>query len=139
MPAERGASGRQSGRGKLVLATVKGDVHYIGKNIVGVVLACTNYEVVDLVVMVPVDKILDTASELNADVVGLTGLITPSLDEMVVVAKEMTRRRFTIPLLIGGAPTSKQHAAVRVAPSIDGTTRDLIVAVRLSRVATPPT
>src|ERR1700694_2360821 len=120
MAAEKEASGDQRMRGKLVLATVKGDVHDIGKNIVGVVLACNNYEVVDLGVMVPVDKILDTPIELKADVVGLSGLITPSLDEMVVVAKEMTRRQFTIPLLIGGASTSKQHTAVRIAPAYDG-------------------
>jgi 5-methyltetrahydrofolate--homocysteine methyltransferase len=114
-----------------VLATVKGDVHDIGKNIVGVVLACNNYEVVDLGVMVPVDKILDTAVELNADVVGLSGLITPSLDEMVVVAKEMTRRQFTIPLLIGGATTSKQHTAVRIAPAYDGSTVHVLDASRV--------
>jgi 5-methyltetrahydrofolate--homocysteine methyltransferase len=131
MQAEKEASGSQSVRGKLVLATVKGDVHDIGKNIVGVVLACNNYEVVDLGVMVPVDKILDTAIELNADVVGLSGLITPSLDEMVVVAKEMTRRQFTIPLLIGGATTSKQHTAVRIAPAYDGSTVHVLDASRV--------
>ena len=119
MEAEKEAAGvaAQRVRGKLVLATVKGDVHDIGKNIVGVVLACNNYEVHDLGVMVPADKILDVAVELGADVVGLSGLITPSLDEMVVVAKEMTRRDFRIPLLIGGATTSKQHTAVRIAPA----------------------
>src|SRR3989454_836338 len=122
MQAEKEASGSQRVRGKLVLATVKGDVHDIGKNIVGVVLACNNYEVHDLGVMVPADKILDTAIELGADVVGLSGLITPSLDEMVMVAKEMTRRDFRIPLLIGGAATSKQHTAVRISPAYDGTT-----------------
>jgi 5-methyltetrahydrofolate--homocysteine methyltransferase len=131
MQAEKEASGSQSVRGKLVLATVKGDVHDIGKNIVGVVLACNNYEVVDLGVMVPADKILDTAIELNADVVGLSGLITPSLDEMVVVAKEMTRRQFTIPLLIGGATTSKQHTAVRIAPAYDGSTVHVLDASRV--------
>ncbi len=131
MQAEKEASGSQSVRGKLVLATVKGDVHDIGKNIVGVVLACNNYEVVDLGVMVPVDKILDTAIELNADVVGLSGLITPSLDEMVVVAKEMTRRQFSIPLLIGGATTSKQHTAVRIAPAYDGSTVHVLDASRV--------
>jgi 5-methyltetrahydrofolate--homocysteine methyltransferase len=131
MQAEKEASGSQSVRGKLVLATVKGDVHDIGKNIVGVVLACNNYEVVDLGVMVPVDKILDTAIELKADVVGLSGLITPSLDEMVVVAKEMTRRNFTIPLLIGGATTSKQHTAVRIAPAYDGSTVHVLDASRV--------
>jgi len=106
-------------------------VHDIGKNIVGVVLACNNYEVHDLGVMVPVEKILDTAVELNADVVGLSGLITPSLDEMVVVAKEMTRRDFRIPLLIGGATTSKQHTAVRIAPAYDGTTVHVLDASRV--------
>ena len=129
--AEKKASGDRSVRGKLVLATVKGDVHDIGKNIVGVVLACNNYEVHDLGVMVPVDKILDTAVELGADVVGLSGLITPSLDEMVVVAKEMTRRDFRIPLLIGGATTSKQHTAVRIAPAYDGTTVHVLDASRV--------
>jgi 5-methyltetrahydrofolate--homocysteine methyltransferase len=131
MQAEKEASGSQSVRGKLVLATVKGDVHDIGKNIVGVVLACNNYEVIDLGVMVPVDKILDAAIELNADVVGLSGLITPSLDEMVVVAKEMTRRQFTLPLLIGGATTSKQHTAVRIAPAYDGSTVHVLDASRV--------
>src|SRR6266571_1208477 len=131
MQAEKEASGSQRVRGKLVLATVKGDVHDIGKNIVGVVLACNNYEVHDLGVMVPVDKILDTAIELGADVVGLSGLITPSLDEMVVVAKEMTRRDFSIPLLIGGATTSKQHTAVRIAPAYDGTTVHVLDASRV--------
>ncbi|HET7337925.1 MAG TPA: methionine synthase, partial [Candidatus Dormibacteraeota bacterium] len=129
MEAEKEAS--QRARGKLVLATVKGDVHDIGKNIVGVVLACNNYEVHDLGVMVPADKILDTAVELGADVVGLSGLITPSLDEMVVVAKEMTRRDFRIPLLIGGATTSKQHTAVRIAPAYDGTTVHVLDASRV--------
>src|SRR5438128_3089546 len=122
MQAEKEASGDRRVRGRLVLATVKGDVHDIGKNIVGVVLQCNNYEVHDLGVMVPAEKILDVAVELGADVVGLSGLITPSLDEMVVVAKEMTRRDFRIPLLIGGATTSKQHTAVRIAPAYDGTT-----------------
>src|SRR5450759_163924 len=131
MQAEKEASGSQRMRGKLVLATVKGDVHDIGKNIVGVVLACNNYEVIDLGVMVPVEKILDTAIELGADVVGLSGLITPSLDEMVVVAKEMTRREFKIPLLIGGATTSKQHTAVRIAPAYDGSTVHVLDASRV--------
>ena len=103
-------------RGTVVLATVKGDVHDIGKNIVGVVLRCNNFHVIDLGVMVPAEKILDTAIEERADIVGLSGLITPSLDEMVQVAKEMTRREFTVPLLIGGATTSARHTAVRVAP-----------------------
>ena len=102
--------------GTVVLATVKGDVHDIGKNIVGVVLACNSYEVVDLGVMVPADRILDTAAEQGADIVGLSGLITPSLDEMVNVAREMERRGIDLPLLIGGATTSRQHTAVRIAP-----------------------
>jgi 5-methyltetrahydrofolate--homocysteine methyltransferase len=102
--------------GKIVLATVKGDVHDIGKNIVGVVLGCNNYEVVDLGVMVPADRILQTAVEEKADLIGLSGLITPSLDEMVFVAREMERRGFTIPLLIGGATTSRQHTSVKIAP-----------------------
>jgi 5-methyltetrahydrofolate--homocysteine methyltransferase len=106
--------------GKIVLATVKGDVHDIGKNIVGVVLACNNLEVVDLGVMVPAGRILDTAEELGADLVGLSGLITPSLDEMVVVAREMERRGMRLPLLIGGAATSRPHTAVRIAPAYSG-------------------
>jgi cobalamin-dependent methionine synthase I len=101
---------------RFLIATVKGDVHDIGKNIVGVVLACNNYEVVDLGVMVPCDKILAKAREIGADVVGLSGLITPSLDEMVHVAKEMKREGFTVPLLIGGATTSPAHTAVKIAP-----------------------
>ncbi len=105
-----------SKKGKILMATVKGDVHDIGKNIVGVVLACNNYDVVDLGVMVPADKILDAAIEHQADIIGLSGLITPSLDEMVHVAKEMERRKFDIPLLIGGATTSKVHTAVKIAP-----------------------
>src|SRR5688500_660283 len=102
--------------GKVVLATVKGDVHDIGKNIVGVVLGCNSYEVVDLGVMVPADRILQTAVDEHADLIGLSGLITPSLDEMVFVAREMERRGFTIPLLIGGATTSRPHTAVKIAP-----------------------
>ena len=100
-----------------MLATVKGDVHDIGKNIVGVVLGCNNYEILDLGVMVAADTILDTAAEIGADAVGLSGLITPSLDEMVNVAREMERRGLELPLLIGGATTSKQHTAVRIAPA----------------------
>jgi len=103
-------------QGKIVLATVKGDVHDIGKNIVGVVLGCNNYEVLDLGVMVPGDAILDAALDNRADVVGLSGLITPSLDQMVEVAHEMERRGLSLPLLIGGATTSRQHTAVRIAP-----------------------
>ncbi len=107
-------------QGKIVLATVKGDVHDIGKNIVGVVLACNNYEVVDMGVMVACEKILDKAIELGADIIGLSGLITPSLDEMTHVAKEMKRRGFKQPLLIGGATTSRAHTAVKIAPHYDG-------------------
>jgi len=103
-------------RAKVLLATVKGDVHDIGKNIVGVVLGCNNYEVIDLGVMVPADRILQAASEQGADVIGLSGLITPSLDEMVFVAREMERRAMSVPLLIGGATTSRQHTAVKIAP-----------------------
>nr|WP_163503300.1 methionine synthase [Halomonas socia] len=103
-------------KGKIVMATVKGDVHDIGKNIVGVVLQCNNYEVIDLGVMVPAEKILQTAREHNADIIGLSGLITPSLDEMVHVAKEMQRQGFELPLLIGGATTSKAHTAVKIEP-----------------------
>ncbi|MGC6487104.1 MAG: methionine synthase, partial [Planctomycetota bacterium] len=113
------AATASSAQGKVLLATVKGDVHDIGKNIVGVVLGCNNYEVVDLGVMVPADKILDAAEEQGADLIGLSGLITPSLDEMVYVAKEMKRRGMTQPLLIGGATTSKQHTAVKIAPVFD--------------------
>jgi 5-methyltetrahydrofolate--homocysteine methyltransferase len=108
--------------GKIVLATVKGDVHDIGKNIVGVVLQCNNYEIIDLGVMVPCEKILKTAREENADIIGLSGLITPSLDEMVHVAKEMERQGFTLPLLIGGATTSKAHTAVKIEQNYSGPT-----------------
>ncbi|MEI2265797.1 methionine synthase [Erwinia sp. CGal63] len=111
-----------SSNGKIVLATVKGDVHDIGKNIVGVVLQCNNYEIIDLGVMVPGDKILKTAREQNADIIGLSGLITPSLDEMVNVAKEMERQGFTLPLLIGGATTSKAHTAVKIEQNYSGPT-----------------
>ncbi|MBT2787905.1 MULTISPECIES: methionine synthase [unclassified Halomonas] len=106
-------------KGKIVMATVKGDVHDIGKNIVGVVLQCNNYEVIDLGVMVPADKILQAAKEHNADIIGLSGLITPSLDEMVHVAKEMQRRGMDLPLLIGGATTSKAHTAVKIEPQYE--------------------
>jgi 5-methyltetrahydrofolate--homocysteine methyltransferase len=107
--------------GKVLLATVKGDVHDIGKNIVGVVLSCNNYEIIDLGVMVPADKIIDTAVKENVDFIGLSGLITPSLEEMVHVASEMERRKITLPLLIGGATTSEIHAAVKVAPAYSNT------------------
>jgi 5-methyltetrahydrofolate--homocysteine methyltransferase len=114
MEAEKAESAKPQGR--IVMATVKGDVHDIGKNIVGVVLQCNNYDVVDLGVMVPAAKILETAREKNADAVGLSGLITPSLDEMVYVAQEMEREKFKLPLLIGGATTSRAHTAVKIAP-----------------------
>ncbi|MGI8905903.1 MAG: methionine synthase [Candidatus Sumerlaeaceae bacterium] len=121
MEAEKEAAGQaQKPQGTMVIATVKGDVHDIGKNIVGVVLGCNNYRVIDLGVMVPSDKILAAAREYNADLIGLSGLITPSLDEMVHVAKEMQREGFTTPLLIGGATTSKLHTAIKVAPSYTG-------------------
>ena len=123
------ASGRA--QGKIVLATVKGDVHDIGKNIVGVVLGCNNYEVIDLGVMAPADKILDTARQEGADAIGLSGLITPSLDEMVHVAGEMERRGLALPLLIGGATTSKQHTAVRIAPAYSQPTVHVLDASRV--------
>ncbi len=119
------------GQGKVVLATVKGDVHDIGKNIVGVVLGCNNYEVVDLGVMVPASVILDTAVAEGADVIGLSGLITPSLDEMVTVAAEMQRRGLKLPLLVGGATTSRQHTAVRIAPAYDNPTVHVLDASRV--------
>ena len=117
MEAEKKASGGvHKNAGKILMATVKGDVHDIGKNIVGVVLSCNNYEVIDLGVMVPCEKILQTAREQNADIIGLSGLITPSLDEMAHVAREMEREGLKLPLLIGGATTSKAHTAVKIAP-----------------------
>jgi 5-methyltetrahydrofolate--homocysteine methyltransferase len=116
LEAEKAAGETQ---GKILLATVKGDVHDIGKNIVGVVLQCNNYEVVDMGVMVPANQILDKAREVGADIIGLSGLITPSLDEMVQVAKEMQRQGFTVPLLIGGATTSKLHTAVKIEPQYE--------------------
>mgnify|MGYP001583327206 CR=1 FL=1 len=108
-----------SSQGKILMATVKGDVHDIGKNIVGVVLSCNNYEIIDLGVMVPSETILETAKKEKVDIIGLSGLITPSLDEMVFVAKEMTRQGFDIPLMIGGATTSKAHTAVKIEPEYD--------------------
>ena len=114
--------GRSTSKGKIVMATVKGDVHDIGKNIVGVVLQCNNFEVLDLGVMTPAETILDAAVDMGADLVGLSGLITPSLDEMTRVATEMERREFKIPLLIGGATTSKAHTAVKIAPAYSGPT-----------------
>ena len=119
MEAEKQASGSRKAQGRILLATVKGDVHDIGKNIVGVVLGCNNYEVIDLGVMVPCDTILKTARERQVDLIGLSGLITPSLDEMAHVAREMTREGFQVPLLIGGATTSKAHTAVKIAPAYD--------------------
>ncbi|HEY3958364.1 MAG TPA: methionine synthase [Streptosporangiaceae bacterium] len=129
--ASAGGAARSRGHGKVVLATVKGDVHDIGKNIVGVVLGCNNYEVIDLGVMVPAATILDTAAAEHADIVGLSGLITPSLDEMVNVAGEMQRRDLATPLLIGGATTSRQHTAVRIAPAYDGSTLHVLDASRV--------
>ncbi|HEY1073699.1 vitamin B12 dependent-methionine synthase activation domain-containing protein, partial [Brevundimonas sp.] len=115
MEAEKAGKPREQA-GRILMATVKGDVHDIGKNIVGVVLQCNNYEVIDLGVMVPADRILDAAVEHKVDIIGLSGLITPSLDEMVFVAREMERRGFDIPLLIGGATTSRTHTAVKIEP-----------------------
>jgi 5-methyltetrahydrofolate--homocysteine methyltransferase len=120
MDAEK--SGKMQTNGKILMATVKGDVHDIGKNIVGVVLQCNNYEVIDLGVMVPAEKILQTARMENVDVIGLSGLITPSLDEMVHMAKEMQRQNFDIPLMIGGATTSRAHTAVKIEEHYDGAT-----------------
>ena len=119
MEAEKAAAGAtaQSARGKILLATVKGDVHDIGKNIVGVVLGCNNYEIIDLGVMVPCERILETAVKEQVNLIGLSGLITPSLDEMVHVASEIDRQGFDIPLLIGGATTSAKHTAVKIAPA----------------------
>ncbi|MDB5287457.1 MAG: hypothetical protein JWR05_2406 [Mucilaginibacter sp.] len=114
------SSGSRANAGKILMATVKGDVHDIGKNIVGVVLACNNFEVIDLGVMVPAQRIIEEAKKHDVDIIGLSGLITPSLDEMVHFAKEMEREGFTIPLIIGGATTSRIHAAVKVAPNYSG-------------------
>jgi len=122
-------------KGRIVMATVKGDVHDIGKNIVGVVLQCNGYEVIDLGVMVPWSTILETAREQEADIIGLSGLITPSLDEMVTVAEEMQRSSFTIPLLIGGATTSKVHTALKVDPAYDGPVIHVLDASRAVGVA----
>jgi 5-methyltetrahydrofolate--homocysteine methyltransferase len=117
-------------KGKIVLATVKGDVHDIGKNIVGVVLGCNNYEIVDLGVMVPAERILKAAIEEKADIIGLSGLITPSLDEMVNTAKEMQRRGMDLPLLVGGATTSRQHTAVKISPAYEGVVTHVLDASR---------
>ncbi len=124
-----------SSAGKILLATVKGDVHDIGKNIVGVVLGCNNYEIIDLGVMVPTQKILDAAREHNVDIIGLSGLITPSLDEMVGVAKEMERQGFKMPLLIGGATTSRIHTAVKIDPHYSGPVIHVLDASRSVPVA----
>jgi 5-methyltetrahydrofolate--homocysteine methyltransferase len=135
MEAEQAAGGgAPRARGKAVLATVKGDVHDIGKNIVGVVLGCNDYDVVDLGVMVPAERILEVAVEEEADVVGLSGLITPSLDQMVDVAREMERRGMDLPLLIGGATTSRQHTAVRIAPAYSQPVVHVLDASRVVRV-----
>ena len=132
---EADQSGARKRAGLIVTATVKGDVHDIGKSIVGVVLGCNDYEVVDLGVMVPAARILDTARELNADLIGLSGLITPSLDEMIHVASEMEREGFTIPLLIGGATTSRVHTAVKIAPAYSGPVVHVLDASRAVGVA----
>lgn len=129
------SAGGLSSKGKILLATVKGDVHDIGKNIVGVVLACNNFEIIDLGVMVPADQILKIAREQKVDIVGLSGLITPSLDEMVYVAKEMERQKLNIPLLIGGATTSKTHTAVKIEPQYTGATVHVLDASRSVAVA----
>jgi 5-methyltetrahydrofolate--homocysteine methyltransferase len=134
MEAEKAVGGAGRARGKVVLATVKGDVHDIGKNIVGVVLGCNDYEVLDLGVMVPAERILDTACEEGADIVGLSGLITPSLDQMADVAREMERRGLHLPLLIGGATTSKQHTAVRIAPAYSAPVLHVLDASRVVAV-----
>ena len=136
----------QQAKGKILMATVKGDVHDIGKNIVGVVLQCNNYEVIDMGVMVPCDKILETAKKENVDIIGLSGLITPSLDEMVHVAREMQRLDFRIPLMIGGATTSKAHTAVKIEPQykndialyVSDASRCVNVASRLLSKTTKP-
>src|SRR5690606_6697563 len=117
---EKEKGGARKSNGRIVMATVKGDVHDIGKNIVGVVLQCNNFEVIDLGVMVPCEKILETAKRENAQIIGLSGLITPSLDEMVHVASEMQRLKFELPLLIGGATTSPAHTAVKIEPNYEG-------------------
>ncbi|CAN5573512.1 methionine synthase [soil metagenome] len=139
MEAEKAGGAKPQGR--IVMATVKGDVHDIGKNIVSVVLQCNNYEVIDLGVMVPAPKILETAREREADVIGLSGLITPSLDEMVHVAQEMKREGFSVPLLIGGATTSRPHTAVKIAPNYDGSIVHVVDASRavgvVSRLMNP--
>ena len=133
---DKAPAGTRRSKGKIVLATVKGDVHDIGKNIVGVVLQCNNFDVVDLGVMVPCAKILDAARAEQADLIGLSGLITPSLEEMGFVAREMTRERFEVPLLIGGATTSKVHTAVKIAPGYSRPVVHVLDASRAVGVAT---
>jgi len=135
MEAERAANPNARTQGRILMATVKGDVHDIGKNIVGVVLACNNYEVIDIGVMVPCEKILATAKEKNCDIIGLSGLITPSLDEMMHVAKEMERLGFTVPLMIGGATTSRAHTAVKMAHYYSGGIVHVLDASRSVNVA----
>lgn len=132
---EEKGDGAPAAKGKIVMATVKGDVHDIGKNIVGVVLQCNNFEVIDLGVMVPAEKIIETAQEINADMIGLSGLITPSLDEMVNVASELERLRLDFPLLIGGATTSKTHTAVKIEPVFSGPTIHVTDASRAVGIA----
>ena len=119
--------------GKVLMATVKGDVHDIGKNIVAVVLGCNNYKVYDIGVMQPCEDILAKAKEYNVDIIGLSGLITPSLDEMVDVAKEMSKRGFTQPLLVGGATTSKMHTAVKISPNYSSIDHPVIHVLDASR------
>src|SRR5437667_792277 len=141
MEAEKLKAGAvHKARRKVLTATVKGDVHDIGKDIVGVVLGCNDYEVIDLGVMVPCERILDEARTRQVDMIGLSGLITPSLDEMVHVAREMEREGFELPLLIGGATTSARHTAVKISPAYHGTvihakdaSRSVGVVDRLSR------
>jgi 5-methyltetrahydrofolate--homocysteine methyltransferase len=135
MEAERAANPDARTQGRILMATVKGDVHDIGKNIVGVVLACNNYEVIDIGVMVPCEKILATAKEKNCDIIGLSGLITPSLDEMMHVAKEMERQGFKVPLMIGGATTSRAHTAVKMAHHYSGGVVHVLDASRSVNVA----
>ncbi len=143
MEEEKRADGleKAAARGKFLIATVKGDVHDIGKNIVGVVLQCNNYEVIDLGVMVASETILEEAQKQQVDMIGLSGLITPSLDEMVHVAREMKRKKMQIPLLIGGATTSAKHTAVKIAPAYDGPivhVLDAISQCRCGREAAQP-
>lgn len=133
LEAEKSSKSRS--KGKILLATVKGDVHDIGKNIVGVVLGCNNYDIIDLGVMVPAEKILDTAEKENVDMIGLSGLITPSLDEMVHVAEEMQRRKMNLPLLIGGATTSRIHTAVKIEPKYSGSVIHVLDASKSVTVA----